>query len=50
MGYGLFRFLIEYVRQPDVELGFVFRLSAAEPVPLRLNLLHFTTGQILNLS
>ena len=48
IGYGLFRFLIEYVRQPDAEIGYVLRLSAAEPSPWRVNLLHFTTGQILN--
>ena len=24
MGYGLFRFFIEYARQPDAQLGFVF--------------------------
>jgi len=34
MGYGLFRFFIEYTRQPDPQLGFVF--------------LNFSMGQVLS--
>ena len=48
MGYGLARFLIEYVREPDVELGFPIRLVALENPDLQISLLNFTTGQILN--
>jgi len=33
IGYGCFRFLLEFVREPDVQLGFVF--------------LRFTMGQLL---
>ncbi len=47
IGYGLIRFVIEYFRQPDAEIGFVLRLSPAEPSPWRINFLQFTTGQIL---
>jgi phosphatidylglycerol:prolipoprotein diacylglycerol transferase len=36
MGYGLVRFFIEYARQPDAHLGFVF--------------LSFSMGQILCLA
>ena len=41
IGYGFFRFIIEYFRQPDSDLG--FRISwGASPI------FQFTTGQILS--
>jgi phosphatidylglycerol:prolipoprotein diacylglycerol transferase len=49
MGYGLLRFLIEYVRQPDVELGFPIELVPLEHPQIQFSPFNFTTGQILNL-
>lgn len=48
IGYGLVRFFIEYVRQPDVELGFPIQLVALENPQLQFSFFNFTTGQILN--
>lgn len=47
IGYGLFRFLIEYVRQPDEGIGFVLRLSdRINPIELFLTPLHISIGQM----
>ncbi len=47
IGYGLVRFIIEYVRQPDVALGFVIRLSRLDnPIELYVTPWNFTLGQI----
>ncbi len=49
IGYGVFRFLIEYVRQPDIGIGFPIQLSDVENPPyLLVTPWNFTTGQILN--
>ena len=49
IGYGLFRFIIEYVRQPDEGIGFVIKLKPALDNYYRFQtVLNFTTGQILN--
>jgi phosphatidylglycerol:prolipoprotein diacylglycerol transferase len=49
IGYGFFRFLIEYVRQPDEGLGFVIKLKPSLDNYYRFQtLLNFTTGQVLN--
>lgn len=47
VGYGLFRFIIEYFREPDADIG--YRISQATDAPLYLNtsLLNISTGQIL---
>ncbi len=53
IGYGVFRFIIEYFRQPDSDLG--FRLSAADAaaggevhaIYRNSSLLDISTGQIL---
>ncbi len=48
IGYGLVRFVIEYFREPDVDIG--YRISASGiPSPTYLNesLLNLSTGQIL---
>ena len=48
-GYGLFRFFIEYFRQPDAALG--YRISFVTPTlppALAHPLLAFTTGQVLS--
>jgi len=48
IGYGVARFLIEYVREPDVELGFPIYLVPLENPELHFSFLNLTTGQILN--
>ena len=48
IGYGLVRFFIEYVRQPDVELGFPIQLVALENPQIQFSFFNFTAGQILN--
>lgn len=47
IGYGLFRFVIEYFREPDAELG--YRITAVPDTPIYFNqsLLNLSTGQIL---
>ncbi|HEY9593480.1 MAG TPA: prolipoprotein diacylglyceryl transferase [Spirochaetia bacterium] len=53
LGYGVIRFFIEYVRQPDKGIGF---LGAGYPIILQpldnyvsqFSFFNFTTGQILN--
>jgi len=48
IGYGVFRFVIEYFRQPDADIG--YRITASgNPSPIYLNqsLLNISTGQIL---
>ncbi len=49
MGYGIMRFLIEYVRQPDVELGFPIQLVRLANPQIQFSPFNLTTGQILNL-
>lgn len=45
-GYGIFRFFIEYFREPDAELG--FRIGDANAnIYENVSLLNFSTGQIL---
>lgn len=47
IGYGLVRFFIEYVRQPDEGIGFVLRLSSKNnPIELFLTPFNFSMGQI----
>lgn len=48
IGYGLVRFVIEYFREPDSDIG--YRITASgQPAPTYLNesLLNISTGQIL---
>lgn len=48
IGYGVVRFFIEYVRQPDKGIGFPLSLGPTEnPDYLLLTPWNFTTGQIL---
>jgi phosphatidylglycerol:prolipoprotein diacylglycerol transferase len=49
MGYGALRFLIEYVRQPDVELGFPIQLVRLANPQYQFSPFNLTTGQLLNL-
>ena len=48
MGYGLFRFLIEYVRQPDLGIEFPIQLVQLSNPAIQFSPFNFTTGQILN--
>lgn len=49
IGYGLFRFFIEYVREPDIGIGFPIKLVQIDnPTYRLLTPWNFTTGQILN--
>ena len=48
-GYGLFRFLLEYFREPDADLGYRIQLIRNDlPPVLSHPLLSFSTGQILS--
>lgn len=48
VGYGLFRFIIEYFREPDSQLGFIIALGKeTEPTALFKSLLNISMGQIL---
>jgi len=47
VGYGVFRFVIEYVREPDADIGYPIRLASLGN-PAQFSLFNFTTGQILN--
>lgn len=47
-GYGLIRFVIEYFREPDSQLGFIIALGREkEPTALFKSLLNISMGQIL---
>jgi phosphatidylglycerol:prolipoprotein diacylglycerol transferase len=47
LGYGLFRFFIEYFREPDADLGYRFEIVKTElPIALYHPFLSFSTGQI----
>jgi phosphatidylglycerol:prolipoprotein diacylglycerol transferase len=49
MGYGFFRFLIEYYREPDEDLGYRIEFIKNElPAALAHPPLSFSTGQILS--
>lgn len=46
-GYGLVRFFIEYVRQPDASIGYIIRLSRLDnPIELYVTPWNFTLGQL----
>jgi phosphatidylglycerol:prolipoprotein diacylglycerol transferase len=48
IGYGFFRFVIEYFREPDLELGYRIELAPSNiPPALFSSVLNFSTGQIL---
>ncbi|AAX16874.1 prolipoprotein diacylglyceryl transferase [Borrelia hermsii] len=46
--YGLFRFLIEYLREPDKEIGFVITYKKPESI-LDFSFLNISMGQIFSL-
>lgn len=48
IGYGVFRFFIEYLREPDVGMDFPLQWGTSEaPNYLLTSFLNFSTGQIL---
>lgn len=46
-GYGIFRFIIEYFREPDADLGYRIAKDSSAPIYLNTSLLNFSTGQLL---
>lgn len=46
-GYGFFRFIIEYFRQPDANLGFRFSADGSSDIFIVTSLFNISTGQIL---
>jgi phosphatidylglycerol:prolipoprotein diacylglycerol transferase len=49
IGYGTARFFIEYLREPDRQLGFILALGEqTEPTALFLSPLNFSMGQLLS--
>ena len=46
-GYGVVRFIIEYFRQPDADLGFRISANADASIYMHTSLLNISTGQIL---
>jgi len=47
IGYGAFRFLIEYLREPDADIGYPIQLVSLENPSFQFSPWNFTTGQIL---
>ncbi|AAC65817.1 prolipoprotein diacylglyceryl transferase [Treponema pallidum] len=47
VGYGVFRFFIEYFRQPDAHLGYRFSATQSSPIYLFQSWSDVSTGQIL---
>lgn len=46
-GYGIVRFIIEYFREPDADLGFRVGKDTSAPIYLNQSVLNISTGQIL---
>jgi phosphatidylglycerol:prolipoprotein diacylglycerol transferase len=46
LGYGVFRFIIEYFREPDADIGYRFSVDGAQ-IYENTSLLNISTGQIL---
>ena len=46
MGYGLFRFLIEYCRQPDSNIGYIISLGGSGNIAVFESFLNISEGQI----
>lgn len=49
IGYGFFRFIIEYFRQPDADIGYRLKfVDDGVPIALYSTPFNFTTGHLLN--
>lgn len=46
-GYGFFRFIIEYFRAPDADIGYRIAKDTNAPIYMNTSLLNLSTGQIL---
>ena len=46
-GYGVFRFFIEYFREPDSDIGYRIAADSTAPIYMNTSLLNISTGQIL---
>lgn len=46
-GYGFARFIIEYFREPDSDIGYRIAKDSSAPLYTNTSLLNFSTGQIL---
>ena len=47
IGYGTARFIIEYFREPDAEIGYRIAADPSAPIYTNTSLLNLSTGQIL---
>ena len=47
IGYGVFRFFIEYFREPDSDIGYRIASDTNAPLYMNTSLLNISTGQIL---
>lgn len=47
IGYGFFRFFIEYFREPDSDIGYRIVADTNAPLYLNTSLLNISTGQLL---
>lgn len=47
LGYGAVRFVLEYFREPDADIGYRIAHDAAAPIYTNTSLLNFSTGQVL---
>ena len=45
-GYGLIRFIIEYFREPDADIGYRIAKDSSAPIYTNTSLLNFSTGQV----
>ena len=45
-GYGFVRFIIEYFREPDAEIGYRIAKDSTAPIYTNSSLLNFSTGQV----
>ncbi|MBP5284290.1 MAG: prolipoprotein diacylglyceryl transferase, partial [Treponema sp.] len=45
--YGIFRFFIEYFREPDADIGYRIARDASAPLYTNTSLLNISTGQVL---
>lgn len=47
LGYGTVRFILEYFREPDADIGYRIARDATAPIYTNTSLLNFSTGQVL---
>ncbi len=50
IGYGFFRFVIEYYREPDADIGYRIVADPGSPIYFNQSLLNLSTGQLFCLS